>query len=202
MKKVFSIIALAVFAVCANASTIAYPGLMWSLPSPATNYNVAVGTTGTNSAGVYTNNATTGTVLGASTNTFNLTSGSLFPSTAQANTNLWPSVSWGLNSTYPNTYQEPANNLTLYLNGNITATNASSTTITARFAGSPDGINWVSNYFAFTYIVPINSTNATAGSLTNTTTGGLPFIALQSIENPGVAMFTNVVVSASQKPGI
>jgi hypothetical protein len=201
MKKFALSLLLTALAVCVHASTAVYPGVMWSVPSTA-GYNVAVGTTGTNSAGVYTNNATTGVVLGATTNTFNLTYATLEPQSSQANTNLWPSESWSLNSTYPNTYASPANNLTLALNLNLTATNASSTTITVRYAATPDGVSWISNYLAMIYVVPINSTNAAAETYTNITTGAMAGFAIQAIENPGVATATNVVISANQKPGI
>lgn len=202
MKNLFSKIKKAVVAgaaavgLCAacHAGNTAYPGLLWSV---STNYNVTVGASGTNSSGVITNNASTGVVLGASTNFFNLSS----TSGNQPNTNLWPSVGWTMLTSYPNTYAPPANNLTLYTAGALTATNATSTAITFRYAGSVDGSLWVSNYFVQTYTVAINS--FTPGPiLTNTTTGALPFVALQEIDNPGVAAFTNALLEASAKPGL
>lgn len=198
MKKLTTIIlATVAFVASAFAGTTPYPGVVWN--QSGTNFNVAVGPTGTNSSGVYTNNALTGVVLGATTNFFNLSGSAQLPATSQPNTNLWPSASWSLLTTYPNTYAAASANLQFYFQLPLTATNATSTAVVLRFAGSVDGSLWVSNYFNYTYTIPVNTLNA-GGVLTNINTGALPFIALQAIENPGVAAITNAVVEASQKP--
>ena len=85
------------------------------------------------------------------------------------------------------------------------ATNATSTAVVFRFAGSVDGVLWATNAFVFTYTIPINSltpNNVPSSVLTNTATGALPYMCLQDIENPGVSALTNIVVEVSGKPGL
>ncbi len=83
----------------------------------------------------------------------------------------------------------------------LPATNASSTSVIIRWAGSVDGSLWKSNYITTTYVIPVNTTQAGL-YLTNTLTGALPYMCIQQIENPGVAFLTNIVVEVSGKPGL
>lgn len=166
----------------------------------------------TNSSGVYSNNFQLGVVPGAS-NVFWTVSNVAGTQPTYTMTNPTPSflpaLPFPLAGTpptgiggYPNTLYGPANNVTISVSGALMATNGSSTTITFTFAGY-DGTLITSNYLSMGYIVPINSTTATVPTLTtNITTGGMPWLILQNINNPGVAAFTNAVIDLNTKPGI
>ena len=181
MKNKFSLILAAIFglaiSVQALPTTVLINGPLY------TNATVVVGAS-TNQYGV---------VLGAATNSFNLSSGI----GTQLNTNLWPSAGFSLVG-YPNTLYGPFSTACIAINGALTATNASSTTITYRFAASNDGTLWVTNYASYTQVIAVNSTTATM-TLTNVNFGAIPYLALSSIENPGVAAVTNIVISVSGK---
>ena len=149
--------------------------------------------TGTNS---WTTNQI-GVVLGASTNTYNL-----YPGLGtQLNPTNWPSAGTSPQGNYPGTLEGPYNNMAFYTYAQLQATNASSTALVFQYAGSIDGYNWVTNYFSQTYTVAVNT--LTPGPvITNITTGGVSFIALYQIQNPGVSAVTNIIIEADGKPGL
>lgn len=167
-----------------------------------TNNNVTVGNSLTNSSGIYTNNFQIGVVLGTSNVLFNLGANG-----SQANTNLWPAVSFtpgggnGSGQGYPNTLYGPYSATEFYLSFNLVATNTTATTLTTIWAGSVDGINWSTNWLTLTQIIGVNSTGTNA-VLTNIVTGGLPWVSLQEIENPGTQAVTNMLFEVNGKPGL
>lgn len=139
-----------------------------------------------------------GVVAGASTNVYNLATGM----GTQGNTNLWPSAGFTLVG-YPNTLYGPADTVSIATTLSLTATNATSTDITFRYAGSDDGVRWVTNLFSVTYTVPVNVKTAANPTIqTNYSAGALSYISLYSIENPGVAAVTNITLTANTKTGI
>lgn len=146
--------------------------------------------------GMQTNVA--GVVLASNTNTYSLATGI---GTQDANTN-WPSAGWSPQGNYPNTLYGPYNNMTMYLNYKLLGSSVG--TVTFRFAASPDGTYWVSNYLA------IQATNGTGGlayamltpGLTNITTYGVPYYALQTIENTNAIAVSNIVIEVTGKPGL
>lgn len=196
MKKLFCLVTMiGLVAIASHAGNTPYPGLLWSVTT--TNFNVILGPTGTNTSGAYTNNAQTGVVLGTSNNIFNLANSV----GTQATTNFWPSVGMTLLTQYPNTYAPPANNLTLVTQCSLMATNATSTVLVFKYAASADGAIWATNYYQQAYTIPINSLGGFVAQ-TNITTGAMPFVALQEIDNPGANIVTNVVLEASAKSGL
>jgi hypothetical protein len=156
-----------------------------------TNVSIAVGAT------YPTNTIYPGVVLGLATNTYNLYNGIGY----QANTNLWPSVGFSPLGSYPNTVYGPFRNVEFYIAGDLQATNTTSTAVVYRFAGSVDGNRWVSNYYTFTETVAVN-TKSPGAWITNFDTGAMPYISLQTIENPGANALTNIILIENGKPGL
>jgi hypothetical protein len=189
MKTKFKILLTLVASACALVAFNANAGFTPLITGTAYT-NATVGINGTNYQ--------YGVVTGASTNVFNLATGV----GVQGNTNLWPSVGLSLVG-YPGTMYGPASTVSLATRVNVTATNATSTAIVFRYAGSNDGANWVTNLFSVTYTVPVNSTTAATPTIqTNYTSGAIAYLSLYSIENPGVAAVTNIVLTANSKPGL
>jgi hypothetical protein len=199
MKTKFKIL----LSVMMLAATVA-----WSAPfttlfngTAYTNFSAAVGG-GTNTSGAYTNNVQVGVILAASTNYYTLGTGT---GTQPAQpTSSWPSCGFSPAALYPGTLYGPFNNLGIYQSLPLQATNASSTALTIAWAGSPDGVYWVSNYFVETYTIPVNSFLPSVPSLmfTNISTGALPYMCLQSIINPGANAITNAIIEVGGKPGL
>lgn len=187
IKKIILLIALFVTAHVAEAATYVslIDGRLY------TNNTVAVGAT------YPTNTLQLGVVLGAATNSHNMgvTTG------VQVNTNQWPSLGFSPQGGFPNTLQGPYAQVQIGVYGELPATNATSTSITIRWAGSIDGTLWQSNYLQTVYVIPVN-TKLQGLYLTNTQTGPLPYMCVQQIENPGVAFLTNLVIQVSGKPGL
>ena len=177
----------------ANATTT----VLISGPAAAGVTNIAVN--GTNYA--------TGYVPAAATNYYNMPTvaamgNNTSVASSQSNTNQFPSAAVSLTG-YPNTLYGPANNVGFMTTINEQATNATTTIVKFVYAGS-DGYNWYSNYFAYTVTIPQSiTTNLSAIWWTNVTTGALPFLALQEIDNTNASLvITNIVITASEKPGL
>lgn len=195
----------------AQATTLVYPGVIWSqtilstsnsnlgVPNYTynTNYDTIVGAAGTNSVGQVTNNALKGVVLAASTNFFNLS----VSTGSQANTNMWPAAAFTLLSTYPNTYAPPSANVGFWTGGvNLMQTNNVASAVVYRFALNPDGTGqlWISNFYALSTSVAVNVSNLPP-TFANTNFGAAAILALQQVENPTTNAWTNVLLGASTK---
>ncbi len=166
-----------------------------------TSANVAYNS-GTNGAGTVTNNFQLGVVPGSSNVLWYLGAGMGLQPGLGTNGYL-PSAGIIPQGNYPGTLYGPFSNMGILTTASLTATNASSTTITIRYAGSIDGSLWYTNFYVQTYIIPVNSlTPAIPIAYSNVVTAGMPFINLQQIDNPGVAALTNIIIEASGKPGL
>ena len=155
----------------------------------------------TNSSGVISNNFQVGVVPGSSNVFWTLSTSQSYQVNNGTNVLWLPSEPISLIG-YPGTLYGPANNLTVAVTGSLMASNASSTSLVFQFAGY-DGYLWITNYLTMTYIVPVNYSNAVTTVLsTNIQTGGMQYLALQQINNPGVAAFTNIVLDFATKPGL
>ena len=193
MKKISLVIAASLLAVLTSAA-----GNYIGLITPSTNLTFSVGAgVNTNTAGALTNNQFSGVVANATTNYYTLSTGI----GTQSATNVWPSAGFTLIG-YPNTLYGPFNNTEFYINGGLLASNASSTAIVVRFAGSIDGANWYSNYFALPYTIPATAVTTIGPWVTNTATGGMPFMCIQQVENPGANVLSNLTVEVVGKPGL
>ncbi|MDE2099878.1 MAG: hypothetical protein KGL39_21675 [Patescibacteria group bacterium] len=201
MKKL-KIVSLAAMIVCI-ASLVGAASYSLLDGRTSTNLNVKYNApiTGTNSSGVITNNFQLGTVPGSSNIMWQL-SASQGSQPFNGTNGFLPSA--GITAIgYPGTLYGPFNNLSITTQAALVATNASSTTITFRFAGSNDGNLWLTNYFVQSYVIPINSTTPVIPvAITNITLGGLPYFALQEIDNPGASAVTNIVIQATGKTGL
>lgn len=204
MKKLTAILAFAAVALASHAS-IFFTLLNGNL---YTNNNVAYNS-GTNGPGVVTNNFQLGVVPGASNVFWALTqqsgqqpqlgtNGFLPSAEVNADGGTPPTFIGG----YPNTLYAPWNNTTIGVYGNLVATNASSTSVTFQFATSIDGTVWQTNYQTMTMVIPVNSLVPTNLITSSFTSGGNCYIALQQINNPGVAALSNIVVEVNGKPGL
>lgn len=162
-------------------------------------YNNAAGL---NSSGAVTNNYIIGTVGGAS-NVFFYLSGTTGTQPALGTNSYLPAAAVSPQGTYPGSLYGPYNNMAVVVSANIMATNATATSISFRFAGSIDGVNWFTNFYVHNYNIPTTSTTAvTPITYSNVVTYAVPFICLQEIDNPGVAAVTNILVEVSGKPGL
>jgi hypothetical protein len=164
-----------------------------------TNVNAAYNS-GTNGSGAVTNNFQVGVVPGAS-NVLWYLSGSIGAQPGGGTNGFLPSAGFAPQGNYPGTLYGPWDNTSIIMSGALTATNATSTTITARFAGSIDGAIWYTNYYVQTYIIPVNALTPVIPVAYSNVVTHLPYFALQQIDNPGVAAFTNIVIQASGKSG-
>jgi hypothetical protein len=135
-------------------------------------------------AGVSTN---VGWVAGSTTNTFNLGG----DQNSQADTNKWPSISfgapYGINSRY------------VALHWQFASRASDTSTKFLRLAASTDNVHWVSN---FVNISLASSGTAYVNLLTNIDTGGYPFLAVQEIWNTNSVAVTNQFIGATAKPGL
>jgi hypothetical protein len=136
----------------------------------------------TNTVVIAGTNATVATVLGATTNFFNLPN-------VTYNTNNWPAIG------IPN-----YNNLQAWHYAGIqvqTTTNLGDD-VTVRMAVSGDNSHWTSNFFVFK--VPKGASFANVA--TNLESYGFPFVAMQAIENPSASNVVGLLIQASPKPGL
>lgn len=161
---------------------------------------------GTNSAGTITNNYQLGTVPGASNVLFYLSPNfGALPAPIPLTNNyppVLPTEVFNPQGGYPTTLYGPYANSYEFLQCSLTATNASSTTITFRFAGSPDGFIWYTNLYVQTYIVPINSLSPLIPVAYSNNVFRVPYVAVQEIDNPGVAAVTNIQITVGGAPGL
>lgn len=169
---------------------------------------IVAGGYGTNSAQILMNSVTnqTGVVKGAATNSYNMpvvsgaSSSSYAITGASANTNLWPPSGFAMIGGYPGTLYGPVRQVTIFEQFSIMATNAGGTqNVVVRWAGG-DGYIWQSNYLVQTLAIPANQT-VFSTFVTNNDTLGMPYLALQSLENTNVTALTNVIIDATAKPG-
>jgi len=138
-----------------------------------------------------------GVVLGSTNNYYNLAAGLGI----QTNPTNQPSCGFSPQGNYPGTLYGPFKNATFVKSAALTATNSSSTTLTFVYAGSIDASMWASNYYTETYIIPVNKKTIYAVATTNDF-GAMPIVALQEIDNSGVADVTNIVLEVNGKPGL
>lgn len=161
---------------------------------------------GTNTSGIYTNTFQNGQVPGASNVVYQLAAGNGLQPNFGTNGFL-PSSFVNLEAGYPGTLYGPQNFTTIIASGNLMATNASSTAVVFRFAANidsaayPTGL-WITNYAVLTMTIPVNTLNSTQPVTNTFSTGGWANLALQAIENPGVAALTNIVIEVNGKPGL
>lgn len=166
-----------------------------------TNWNVAYNS-GTNTSGVVTNNYQNGQVPGAS-NVFYALNVSLGAQPLKGTNGYLPAFVLNSGGGYPGALNGPSRMVAVEVGGSLMATNASSTAVVFQIATSVSGINWVTNYTTIAYTVPVNSF-APAGNciITNIDMGGMEYIALQQINNPGVSALTNIIVDINCNPGL
>lgn len=159
----------------ANAAVSAFAVTLPSILDGGTNTYVVAGAT---------NRATV--IAAAATNQFN------FAWAATQTTNLWPAQGIALvggraDSRYVN----------VTIQGSCVASNGG--IFVARFGGSTDYSTTVSN------IAAITVTMAGTGLFTintNIDTSALPYLSLYTLENPGPAAVTNLIISYSRKYGL
>ena len=176
---------------------------------PGTTNNNAAYNSGTNGFGAVTNNFQVGVVPGASNVLWQLSS-TLNAQPFLGTNGYLPALVFypnggvgGLGVGFPNTLYGPFNNTLIGFGFNLVATNASSTTVTVQWAGSLDGVYWQTNLITQTYVVPVNSLAPTNGIETIQYTAlAWPMIALQQVNNPGVAAVTNMIIEVNGKPGL
>lgn len=189
-----SVIGLAISAEAGNYTTLLNGNFY-------TNNNVAYNS-GTNGIGVVTNNFQLGTIPGSS-NVFWYLSTTVGAQPGKGTNGYLPSTGFAPQGNYPNTLYGPYNNTLVGGIFQLVATNSLSTTVTAQFAGSIDGLYWQTNAFSLAWIVPVNSLSPTNGLETyGFTSGAWPYYALQQINNPGANAVTNFVLEATGKPGL
>lgn len=149
-----------------------------------------------------------GVTKGNTTNQFNTSLGSASASASsylvsgsQINTNQWPLAAVSANAGFPQTLYGPFNNLALYNQFTIMATNANGTqTVPFRFAASVDGSNAATSWFVWQCSIAANQTSFVG--ITNIQTGGYPFIILQSVDNTNATAVTNNLLEAAGKPDL
>ena len=166
-----------------------------------TNNNVAYNS-GTNSSGVVTNNFQNGTVPGASNVLYalNITSGS---QPGLGTNGFLPSLVLNTAGGYPGSLTAPGKNVAIEVSGALMATNATSTAVVFQFALTDAGKVWTTNFITAAFTVPVTFTTPTGGCwITNLDIGAHQYVALQQINNPGVAALTNIVVRIGTKPGL
>ena len=197
MKKLFTLIGVAALLATVNlkASVIVLNG------NSVTNNNVAYNSS-TNSSGVVTNNFQNGVVPGASNVLYELST-TYGKQTGKGTNGYLPAFVLSALGGYPGSLSAPTRNVSFEISGVLTATNASSTAVVFKFAASNDGLIWLTNYQSITYTIPVNATGIATGCLlTNVDVGGTGYIALQEIDNPGVAPMTNIVINLTGKSGL
>lgn len=192
---------IAILAAVAMIGSVAEAGNYVALiPSPNALTNISISTganPATNSLGVYTNNYVLGTVAATATNTYNLV---VNPSSQgnigglQPNTNWFPSAAVSLQGNYPNTLYGPSRMENFVFSSALVT--GSGGNIAYVFAGSQDGVIWVTNLYTFV------STNTGVPFMTNLDTGAMPLIALQNIQNTNATAATNIAIELSGKPGL
>ena len=202
MKIIKSVWLVAIFAAAFVINASAYQ--LNLINGPAYTNATVILVTGTNGAGGYTYSTNqVGVVATTATNYYNPPTIASYSTTSvaasQANPTNWPSLGFSLTG-YPGTAYGPANNLGLETLVYLTATNSSSTLITIHYGASDGFINW-SNYFVQTLTIPANTLYVQAW--TNITTGALPFMYVQQVDNPGATgAITNLLIDAVTKPGL
>ena len=184
--------------ICSSASSILLNG------NTVTNANAKYTalTSGTNSSGVVTNNFQVGQVPGASNVLWQLNTS--YGAQPYLGTNGYlPAFVLDSGGGYPGSLSGPSRMVSIEISGNLMATNATSTAVVFRFAASDSGIVWYTNWYVTTYTIPVNATTDARGCiLTNIDFGANEYIALQAIENPGVAAMTNIVIDINCNPGL
>ena len=196
VKIMVIICVLALFASLTASATVVFLN-----GNSYTNANAAYNS-GTNSSGVVTNNFQLGVVPGASNVLWQLSKTQSAQPYLGTNGYL-PALTFSALGNFPNSLTAPTRNVSIELGGVLTATNATSTAVVFKFAASNSGVNWLTNYYSFTYTIPVNATNIATGCLlTNIDMGGTATLCLQEIDNPGVAALTNIVVNMTGKSGL
>lgn len=160
---------------------------------------------GTNSSGnmVVTNNYQNGQVPGAS-NVFYQVSTANGAQPYYGTNGYLPALSLNLKGGFQNSLTAPARAVTIAVNGNLMATNATSTSVTFQFyAIDASGYVIETNYQTATLTFPINSTTtATNGTFLSFDSYAMGYVGLQQINNPGVAAITNIIVDIHSKSGL
>ena len=170
----------------------------------STNVNVAYN----NPAGwnattfVATNNYQNGTVPGASNVMYELNT-TYGTQTLHGTNAALPAFVINTAGGYPGSMTGPGKNLAIEISGQLMATNATSTAVVFQFALTDSGKVWYTNFISAAYTVPINVTQLAGGVwLTNLDIGAHQYVALQQINNPGVAALTNIIIRMGNKPGM
>ena len=204
MNKVFSIIgglALCLSSYAGNSWTTFQNGNLYSNILNAA-YNAGFVTNSSGQVIQVTNNFQIGTSPGSS-NVFYYLSGNFGAQPGLGTNGYLPAEVFNSEAGYPGTLSGPNNFIGVVIAGNLVATNSTSTAIVAQFAGSVDGTLWFTNYLTVGFTVPINST-VPAGTVvqTNIQLGGVSYLALQQINNPGTAALTNILIEVNGKAGL
>ena len=200
LSLVVTLFTIAILSLSVKASSVLLDG------TSVTNVNAAYNAPyATNSAGVLTvvtNNYQNGQVPGASNVMYQLsTSQGAQPSFGT--NGFLPALVDNTAAGFPGSPSGPGKNVAIEISGALMATNATSTAVVLQFAMTDAGKVWTTNFFTAAYTVPINVTQPAGGVwTTNIDIGAHQYVALQQINNPGVAALTNIVVRIGNKPGL
>jgi len=195
VETLLTIALLFLLSFSARASSVLLDG------TSITNANCAYNFT-TNGVGGITNNYQNGQVPGASNVMYQLSTS--YGAQPYLGTNgFLPALVLNTGAGFPGSINGPGKNVAIEISGVLMATNATSTAVVLQFAMTDAGKVWTTNFVTAAYTVPVNVTQPTGGTwVTNFDIGAHQYIALQQINNPGVAAFTNIVVRIGNKPGL
>lgn len=194
LSLVVTLFAIAILSLSANASSVLLDG------TSATNYNATYNALWGGSG--LTNNYQNGQVPGASNVMYalNISQGG---QPSYGTNGFLPALVLNTAGGFPGSVSGPGKNVAIEISGYLMATNASSTAVVFQFALTDSGKAWYTNFISAAYTVPVNVTQLAGGVwITNLDIGAHQYIALQQINNPGVAALTNIIVRIGSKPGL
>jgi hypothetical protein len=191
--------------------------------SPITNnFNTYIGNSSGTGYGFYTSGYTFTNVNSAGTTVIitneyytniqaTLSAGGFLITGSQANTNFLPLYAVNTSPGYPSTLYGPANNVSIQAAVSLNSATTPARAFVFNFWKSNDGTNYNIAYlsstnnfsaadYTLTVTVPAGGTYASAVS--NFSLGGTPYLVLGQMINTNEMSGTNILITASQKPGI